>query len=205
MHADYLLILSTAPGLIDMKGTGQIVPVVSRITAEIEAMAEGTTSITAVGGMISKISAARLATKAGCGVFIADGNRDDVISQIFSGHNPGTFFAPNGIPLEARKRWIAYFQRPEGQVDINEKAVPALREQGGSLLAVGVTGCRGLFNAGDIIDICSPDGAVVARGKACFGIEDVQRIAGLNTSEIKRVFPHRRRFEVVHRNDLVLI
>ncbi len=205
LHADYLLILSTAPGLIDLQGTGQIVPVVSRITAEIEAMAEDTTSATAVGGMISKISAARLAIKAGCGVFIANGREDDVIPRIFSGHNPGTFFAPSGIPLEARKRWMAYFQRPSGRIDINAQAVPALRHQGGSLLAVGVTGCRGPFAAGDIVDICAPDGAVVARGKAAFGTEDVQRIAGMNTPEIKQAFPQRRRFEVVHRNDLVLI
>jgi len=205
LHADYLLILSTAPGLIDMKGTGKIVPVVKRITPAIEAMAGGTTSATAVGGMISKISAARLATKAGCGVFIANGRANDVIPRIFSGHNPGTFFAPSGITLDARKHWIAYFQRPEGQVDINAHAVPALREQGGSLLAVGVTGCRGLFAAGEIIDICAPDGTVVARGKACFSSVDVHRIIGLNTIDIKKVFPYRRRLEVVHRDHLVLI
>src|SRR5512133_1470573 len=71
--ADHLIILSTAPGLIDLKGTGKLVPVVERVTAEIEAMAGGTISETAVGGMVSKISAARLATRAGCGVFIASG------------------------------------------------------------------------------------------------------------------------------------
>src|SRR5690606_3610363 len=74
MHARYLVILSTAPGLIDMKGTRQVVPVVERITPEIEAMAGGTSSETAVGGMVSKLAAARLATRAGCGVFIASGS-----------------------------------------------------------------------------------------------------------------------------------
>src|SRR5258708_29491326 len=69
VEADYLVILSTAPGLIDMKGSGQVLPVVEKITPEIEAMAGGTTSETAVGGMVSKISAAKLATRAGCGVF----------------------------------------------------------------------------------------------------------------------------------------
>ncbi|HYD84468.1 MAG TPA: glutamate 5-kinase, partial [Opitutus sp.] len=70
VEARYLIILSTAPGLVDLRGTKQIVPVVERITPEIEAMAGGTTSETAVGGMISKISAAKLATRSGCGVFI---------------------------------------------------------------------------------------------------------------------------------------
>jgi len=205
VHADYLVILSTAPGLIDLDGTGDIVPVVERITPEVEAMAGDTTSATAVGGMISKISAARIATKAGCGVFIASGAEDNIIPRIFSGHNPGTFFAPSGIPVAARKRWIAFFQRPEGRIAINAKAVPALRNQGSSLLAVGVTGSAGLFKSGEIVDICDPDGNVVARGKCAFGSEAIERIRGLNTTELRKLFPHRRRFEVVHRNDLVLI
>jgi glutamate 5-kinase len=205
LHADHLIILSTTAGLIDMPGTGEIVPVVTRITPEIEAMAGGTTSATAVGGMTSKITAARIATKAGCGVFIASGAEDDIIPRIFSGRNPGTFFTPSGLPLEARKRWIAYFQRPSGSVDINAKAVPALQKDGASLLAVGITGARGLFAAGDIVDICGPDGEVFARGKATFGLEDTNRIAGLATPEIRKLFPTRRRFEVIHRNDLVLL
>lgn len=205
LHADYLLILSTAPGLIDMQGTGEIIPVVSRITAKIEAMAGTTTSITAVGGMISKISAARIATKGGCGVFIASGAEEDVIPRIFSGRNPGTFFVPSGLPLEARKHWLTYFQRPNGSIHINAKAVPALRSRGSSLLAVGVTGHSGTFSVGEIINICDPNGTVVARGKAAFASEDIPRIAGLNTPTLQELFPKRRRLEVLHRNDLVLL
>ena len=205
VHADYLLILSTAPGLIDMEGTGEIVPVVSRITAKIEAMAGGTTSITAVGGMISKISAARIATKGGCGVFIASGAEEDVIPRIFSGRNPGTFFVPSGLPMDARKHWLTFFQRPKGSIQINAKAVPALRSRGSSLLAVGVTGYSGTFASGDIIDICDPDGTVVGRGKSTFASDDIPRIAGLNTPALQKLFPKRRRLEVLHRNDLVLI
>lgn len=205
VHANHLVILSTIPGLLDLKGTGEVVSVVPRITAKIEAMAEGTTSVTAVGGMVSKISAARLATKAGCGVFIASGAEPGVLGKIFSGYNPGTFFAPNGIPLDARKHWLTYFQRPKGQVDINAQAVPALQDQGGSLLAVGVTQSQGLFATGDIINICAPDGTVIARGKSNYSGESITQVAGLNSTEIKKLFPYRRRFEVVHRNDLVLL
>jgi len=67
VHAQHLFILSTAPGLIDLDGTGEIVPFVAKITPEVEAMARGTTSETAVGGMVSKLSAAKLALRAGCG------------------------------------------------------------------------------------------------------------------------------------------
>ncbi|HXN34798.1 MAG TPA: glutamate 5-kinase [Opitutaceae bacterium] len=203
--AQFLLILSTAPGLVDMKGTGRIVPMVERITPEIEAMAGGTTSETAVGGMVSKLSAARLAAKSGCGVFIASGAEPDIIPRLLSGSGPGTFFVPSGLPLEARKRWLAYFQRPSGAISINARAVPAIREQGGSLLAVGVTGSSGDFAAGDVVDIAGPDGSVIARGKTSFGSGEVAAVAGLRSDQVRALHPSRRRIEVVHRNDLVLL
>lgn len=204
-QAEHLIILSTAPGLIDMKGTGEIVPVVERITPEIEAMAGGTTSETAVGGMISKISAAKVATRAGCGVFIASGSEPEIIARLLSGRGPGTFFVPSGLPLDAKKRWLAYFQRPTGTVAINERAVPVLREQGRSLLAVGVTGVRGEFAAGEIVNIAGPDNAIIARGKAGFSSEEIRVLAGRQGSAVASLYPSRKRLEVVHRNDLVLL
>jgi len=205
IQADHLVILSTAPGLIDLRGTGQIVPVVERITPEIEAMAGGTTSETAVGGMVSKISAARLATRAGCGVFIASGAEPRILARLLSGQGPGTFFVPSGLPLESRKRWLAYFQRPAGTVRVNARAIPALRERGGSLLAVGVTCAEGEFAAGDIVNIAGPDGQVFARGRTGFGREEIPALAGRQGAELARLYPGRRRLEVVHRNDLVVL
>lgn len=205
VEADHLVILSTAPGLIDLKGTGQIVPVVERITPEIEAMAGGTTSETATGGMISKISAAKLATRAGCGVFIASGAEPEILARLLRGRGPGTFFVPAGLPLEAKKRWLAYFQRPAGTIAVNACAVPVLREQGRSLLAVGVTGARGEFAAGDVVNIAGPDGTVFARGKTAFASDEIPRLAGRQGDEMRALFPQRKRLEVVHRNDLVLL
>jgi glutamate 5-kinase len=203
--AEFLLILSTAPGLVDMKGSGRVVPVVEKITPEIEAMAGGTTSETAVGGMVSKLSAARIATKSGCGVFIASGAEPDIIPRLLSGTGPGTFFVPSGLPLEARKRWLAYFQRPSGAIAINTRAAQALRDQGGSLLAVGVTGSTGVFGAGDVVNISGPDGAVIARGKTAFGSDEVSAVAGMRSEQVRALHPSRKRIEVVHRNDLVLL
>jgi glutamate 5-kinase len=204
-EAQYLVILSTAPGLIDLKGTGEIVPVVEKITPEIEAMAGGTTSETATGGMVSKITAARIATRAGCGVFIASGSESEILAQLFSGRGPGTFFVPSGLPLEAKKRWLAYFQRPSGSIAVNASAVPVLREQGRSLLAVGVTGATGDFAAGDIVNIAGPDGIVFARGKATYGRDEIPAIAGRKSAEVQALHPARKHLEVVHRNDLVLL
>lgn len=208
VEAQYLVILSTAPGLIDMKGTGEIVPVVEKITPEIEAMAGGTTSETATGGMISKISAAKLATRAGCGVFIASGSESEILPKLFSGRGPGTFFVPNGLPMESKKRWLAYFQRPTGTIFVNARAVPVLREQGRSLLAIGVTGKRGEFAAGEVVNIAfDGDGEArpFARGKTAFSSDDIKAVAGKTSDEVRPLFPSRKRLEVIHRNDLVLL
>ncbi len=205
IEADHLVILSTAPGLIDMKGTGEIVPVVEKITPAIEGMAGGTTSETATGGMISKITAAKLATKSGCGVFIASGAEPDILSRLLSGHGPGTFFVPSGIPMEAKKRWLAFYQRPTGTIFVNECAVPVLREQGRSLLAVGVTGTKGDFAAGDIVNIAGPELQPFARGKVAFASKEISAIAGKQGGDVAARYPSRKRLEVVHRNDLVLL
>ena len=204
-EAQYLVILSTAPGLIDLKGTGRIVPVVEKISPEVEAMAGGTTSETATGGMVSKISAARIATRAGCGVFIASGAESEILAKLFSGRGPGTFFVPSGLPLEAKKRWLAYFHRPAGTLQVNACAVPVIRGQGRSLLAVGVTGATGDFVAGDIVNIAGPDGIVFARGKIAFASKEVVALAGLKSGDLQSLYPGRKHLEVVHRNDLVLL
>ena len=205
VEADHLAIISTAPGLIDMKGTGEVVPVVERITPEIEAMAGGTTSETATGGMISKISAAKVATKAGCGVFIASGSEPDIVPRLLSGTGPGTFFAPSGLKMHAKKRWLAYFQRPTGTVLINAGAVPVLRGQGRSLLAVGVIGCKGKFAVGDVVNIAGPDGKLVARGKAGYASDDIAKVSGQHERALRTLFPARKHLEVVHRDNLVLL
>ena len=205
VEADYLVILSTAPGLIDMKGTGQIVPVVEKITPAIEAMAGGTTSETATGGMITKITAAKLATRSGCGVFIAAGDAPDILPRLFAGRGPGTFFVPSGLPLESRKLWLAYFQRPHGTIHLNANAVPVLRDQGRSLLAVGVTGVSGDFVAGEVVNIAGPDAAIIARGETAFGSEQLVALAGKHGDEVRALYPNRKHLEVVHRNDMVLL
>ncbi|MGA3007808.1 MAG: glutamate 5-kinase [Opitutaceae bacterium] len=205
IEADHLVILSTAPGLIDLRGTGQIVPVVEKITPEIEAMAGGTTSETAVGGMVSKISAAKLATKSGCGVFIASGAEPGILEKLFSGRGPGTFFVPSGLPLHAKKRWLAYFQRPTGTIQINAGAAAALRERGTSLLMAGVTGASGDFAAGDVVNIAAPTGLVIARGTSSFSKSEMVALAGKQGAELRALYPARKHVEAVHRDDLVVL
>jgi glutamate 5-kinase len=204
-EADQIYMLSTAPGLIDMEGTGEVIPVVDSITPEIEAMAKGTNSPTAVGGMIPKIQAAKLATNAGCETFIAHGAEENIILRLLDGESIGTRFAASQAPLVSKKRWLAYFQRPSGSIKIDEGACAALIRDERSLLAAGISHCDGNFHAGDVIDVLNPNGEPIARGESTFSSHDIQQIAGKSATEIEAIFPDRKRFEAIHRDALVLL
>ncbi len=201
--ADLLIILSTVRGLIDRKGSGDIISVVEKITRGIEAVAKGATSITSVGGMSSKIQAAKIATHSGCGVFIGSGYRPEIIAKIFAGQAEGTFFVPNKQSLRAHKRWLAFFDFPKGTVELDSGAETALKEGGGSLLAKGVIGHTGKFQRGDIVNVLRPGHDPLARGISQFDHSDLAVITGKSTQEIRQLFPKRRRLEVIHRSALV--
>ncbi len=204
-EASQLMILSTAPGLIDMDGTGEIVPVVETIDSHIESMAKGTNSPTAVGGMIPKIQAAKIATAAGCETFIADGSADNIILRLVDGENVGTRFVASKAPLVSKKRWLAYFQRPRGSIQVDTGACNALIREERSLLAAGIIKCEGNFHAGDVIDVVSPDGEPIARGECSYSSHEIHQIAGKGVADIETLFPNRKRFEVIHRDALVLL
>ncbi|QYY36459.1 glutamate 5-kinase [Ruficoccus sp. ZRK36] len=200
-----LIILSTAPGLVDMNGTGEIVPVVESITAQIEAMAGGSGTVVGTGGMITKIQAARLAMRSGCGAFIGSGSDPAIITDLFAGHATGTIFIPSRLPLGSRKRWLAWFEEPRGKLSVDAGAVKALREKGSSLLAKGVTAAEGRFARGEVVSVLGPKGDVVARGLAGFAHEDMKKILGQSSEQIQALYPTRKHVEAIHRDELVLI
>ncbi len=203
--AEMLLILSSAPGLIDREGSGEIVPVVEAITPEIEHMAGDTTSATSVGGMRSKIEAAKIVIHSGCGLFIGSGYDPEILRDLLHGEVRGTFFVPTDISLASKKRWLAFFEHPKGTITVDEGACRALLNEGRSLLAKGVTGHRGKFPAGAIITLEGPKKNPFARGITQYDSDELVRIAGQNSEQIRLFFPRRKRLEVVHRDSMVLL
>lgn len=197
--ADALMILSTASGLVDMRGTGEIVKNVARITPEIRSMAGGTSSATAVGGMITKIKAAEIATKSGCDVFIARGDAPDVITDILAGKNPGTKFAASKNAVSSRKRWLSYFGRTIAKIAVDSGAAKALRCSGGSLLPAGVRAVSGDFAKGEMVEIVDEsNGEIVARGLAEV---DAAALAQMRKHEGKCT----HKYVVVHRDNMALV
>ncbi len=204
IKADFLFILSTAPGLLNL-ATGERIPVVREITPEIEAMARGTTSPTAVGGMITKIDAARVATFSGCGVLVGSGEDPRLLERFSFADVSGTLFLPSEEPLTSRKRWLAFFDRPGGWVSVDAGAERAVRDEGRSLLAKGVTGCGGGFEDGDIVEIRGESGEEFARGTVAYREGDLRKALGRTSRELAEVFPDRKHWEVIHRDRMVLL
>lgn len=193
-NADLLFILSNIPGLMDLQGSGAVVPRVGTITPEIEAMAQGTRQATSVGGMISKLSAAKIAQRAGCGVLIGSGQDAELFQKLLAGDSVGTYFEPSHLPVKSHKRWIAIQDHTHGSIVIDAGAQAAILEHGKSLLAAGITDCTDDFHAGDIVQICAVDGRILAHGMVSY---DRDRIVSNDPALENNV--------VVHRDHLVLL
>lgn len=205
LKADLLVILSTIPGLMRDQGAGELIPVVEEITPEIEAAAGGPRDTRSTGGMVTKLEAARLATQSGCGMFIGNAAEEDILLKIREGSARGTFFVPQALSLAAKKRWIAFFERPRGALHLDAGAVEAIRERHSSLLPSGVRSVEGDFPEGAVVTLHNPAGTLVARGICAYSSVDLAGILGRESGEIRQRFPQRSRCEAVHRDRLVLM
>ncbi len=194
LPADLLVILTTVDGMMENfgKANPRTIPVVATITDAVEKKAGGTDSATAVGGMASKIQAAKIVVRSGIPLVIASGRKKQVLARVLAGDDEGTLFVPQPAKLQGRKRWIAFFHHPKGALFVDDGAKTALRENGKSLLPPGVARCEGEFAAGDVVRVCDLNGTEFARG-----------IAKFNACEIRgRTLA---RVELVHRDDLVIL
>ena len=205
--ADELVLLSDVDGLYTAdpaRDPGAVrIAQVSAITAEIEAMAGGAGSAHGTGGMISKLEAAKIATRAGCRVTLAPGSALHPLRQLCEG-GPATRFAARANPGRARKDWIAGALAAAGVLHIDAGAARALA-RGSSLLPAGVTRVEGSFGRGDAVLIRGPDGADLAKGLSAYDAADARRISGHQTEQIAPLLGYRGRDELVHRDDLVLL
>jgi len=200
--AELLIVLTSAKGLMTHSSSGVLVPFVSEITPEIEGMAEGTTSSTAVGGMATKIEAAKVATKSGCAVFIGSGETPGRLPQIIEGKAEGTFFAPAGLDLNQRKKWLAFFPSPKGSIEIDQGACEAILDKGASLLASGIVRSSGLFGRSEVVSIINPRGKIIARGITRFASHELEQVIGSDNEAILKIHSWSKRPEVVHRDFL---
>ena len=204
--ADLLILLSdiqglyTAPPQDDPSAT--LIPIVPRISAEIEAMAGGAASELSRGGMRTKIEAAKIATTGGAHLVIADGRVLNPVARIGAGA-PCTWFLTPSNPVTARKKWIAGSLEPRGTLHLDAGAGRALAT-GKSLLPAGVVRVEGNFARGDCVVIRDALGAEIGRGLVAYDAGDATRLTGRKSRDIEAVLGVPGRAEMIHRDDMAL-
>ncbi|RUT83819.1 MULTISPECIES: glutamate 5-kinase [unclassified Mesorhizobium] len=206
MGADLLVLLSDIDGLYTAPPArdpqAKFIPVVDRITPDIEAMAGAAASELSRGGMRTKLDAGKIATAAGTAMIITSGTRLSPLMAIERGER-ATFFRPSSNPVKGYKTWIAGQLEPAGRLTVDAGAIGALLS-GKSLLPAGVKLVSGNFSRGDTVAILSPEGREIARGLVAYDAADAVRIAGLKTTEIETVLGYEARSAMIHRDDLVV-
>lgn len=204
--ADLLVLFSDVDGLYTAPPArdpaARHLPVVERVTPEIEAMAGAAASELSRGGMRTKIEAAKIATRAGAHMLIARGERKNPLAALAQGATC-TWFLTAATPASARKAWIGGTLEPKGVLVADDGAVRALRT-GASLLPVGVTRIEGAFERGDAVIVRDPEGRELGRGLVAYDAEQARRVLGKPSAEIAALLGYAGRAEMIHRDDLVL-
>ena len=154
--------------------------------------------------MVTKISAARIATNAGVRTVITEGRYPESIEKILQGEPLGTQFAPQPRTENARKRWIAHSLVPVGKLYLDYGAVTAISQAGKSLLAAGITAIEGEFHSAEAVQLCDGSGVEIARGLVNYSSTELQKIRGRKSEDIPTILGYAGAETVVHRDNLVL-
>lgn len=209
IDADLLVILSNVDGLYKSNPAtdpnAELIEHVANVTSDIESFAEDTAVATSIGGMKTKLEAAKIACTSGLPLVIANGNRPNIVSEILEGKARMTVFGADPDGLEPRKRWIAFGTAPKGTVHIDSGACNALIDKNTSLLPAGIVSVDGVFGAGAAVSIVDGTGKEVARGLVNYSSEEMGRIVGLKSDEIATELGRKDYDSAVHRDNLVLL
>ncbi len=156
------------------------------------------------GGMLTKVSAAKLAARSGAATVIASGRQQDILQSIFAGEAQGTLLYPDSEPVSARKQWLAGHLQTRGSLLLDEGAVTILKERGGSLLPIGVKAVTGDFRRGELVVCLDERGGEVARGLINYSAGEALKIIGHPSGDIIRLLGYLDDVELIHRDNLVL-
>jgi len=170
----------------------------------LEAMAGGAGSSLGRGGMITKILAARRAAGSGASTVIAWGREPDALLRLARGEAIGTLLVAQTQKTQARKQWMADHLQLRGAVLVDDGAAIKVRDEGKSLLPVGMTAVEGEFSRGDVIAVRSAGGTEIARGLANYSSAEARLICRRPSSEFEKLLGYAAEPEMVHRDNLVV-
>ncbi|MFM8759028.1 MAG: glutamate 5-kinase [Methylophilaceae bacterium] len=209
IEADVLVILTDQSGLYsaDPRKDKQAVLIQQALAgdAELEKMAGGAGSAVGTGGMLTKILAAKRAARSGAGTIIASGREPEVLLKLAQGQSIGTHLRAGQGKLQAKQQWMADHLRVAGKVTLDAGAVKVLRDQGKSLLPVGVVKVEGNFERGDVVACLDEQGQEVARGLVNYSAAETARILRTPSNEIAQILGYVDESELIHRDNLILM
>ena len=209
IEADLLVILTDQKGLFDAdprkNPQAQLVQVARAGDPALEAMAGGAGSTIGTGGMLTKVLAARRAAGSGASTVIAWGREPDALLRLMLGEVIGTALIATTPKMQARKQWMKDHLKLHGSVLVDAGAVAKLKNEGKSLLPIGMTEVRGEFRRGEVIAICSPEGQEIARGLANYASHEARQLCRHPSSEITAILGYAAEPEFVHRDNLVML
>jgi glutamate 5-kinase len=201
LRADLLILLTVVDGVLDAAGK----PVrLVQDPEQAQQLVRSEKSPLGKGGMPSKFEAARIVTDCGESMIVADGRMSDVLARLLAGEELGTLFIPSSRKRTGRSRWIGS-ARAAGVIVIDDGAVRALVERNKSLLPAGIVKVEGDFAKGDVVEMRDSRGKPIARGLSNYPSEEVERIRGKKTADVRALLKERAYDEVVHRDNLVLV
>jgi glutamate 5-kinase len=208
VEADVLVLLTDQEGLFEADPRkvpdARLVSEADLSDTQLAAMAGDSKGEYGRGGMRTKLTAAHWAARSGAATVIAYGRTPNVLLKIAAGESLGTLLKPSQSVMAARKRWIAGQLQVRGRLSLDDGAVRVLREQGRSLLPVGVKRVEGQFDRGDLVVCLDPDGREVARGLVNYSALEASRIAGSPSAEIPARLGYPGETELIHRDNLVI-
>ena len=205
LDADLLILLSDINGLYTANPkedpNAELIKEVDGVTDDI--MALGTdASEGGRGGMRTKLEAAKLVTRFGGKVLIANGKIPYVISKIFDKEDIGTMFLPTSKNLSDKKRWIGYATNIRGQLIVNQGAKKAILEQYSSLLPIGILNVINDFKQGEVVSICDENNVEIARGMVNYSSEECRKIVGAHSDNIEAILGYKNYDAVITRDNI---
>jgi len=209
VDANLLIILTDMDGLFTADprrdGRARLVSVVREITAAMSLWAENSSSGVGVGGMSSKLLAAKVATASGIPTIVANGKAEGILGQIMEGKSVGTLFLSESDRMASRKRWLAFASHSQGMISVDKGAKSALIRRGKSLLPSGVLEAWGDFRSGDVVSLLDEEKLEFAKGLVNYGVEEVNKIKGCRSSQIEKILGYKHSDEIIHRDNLVVM
>jgi len=209
IEADALVILTDQAGLYERDprkdATAKLVADGRAGDPALEAMAGGTGSHFALGGMLTKVLAAKRAAGSGAHTVIASGHENDVLPRLARGERIGTQLVAERATLAARKQWLADHLQVRGSLTLDAGAVKALTAQGKSLLPIGVVAVSGEFERGEAVSCRDESQREIARGLVNYSSTEARRILRTSSGEIEAKLGYIDEPELIHRDNLVLL